>query len=215
MYLPHGADWTFSFLVSKKAAIEEGDTCPLKTILAGFGIRRASRGYHAYTKAILRFYKAECIEQVQFKPRPEIEASGLGADGVATCANGGRPEPNQQPAAQAKGGKGGKALSARTPNASWHRAHLADDHRSRIHRRWAEERGAHPAVVKRTKGGKGSGVLRLEFPGYTGAESLEPIDWDQSFIKTFEDRKPALVYQEHAPGGEKLTFNKLVLREGA
>jgi len=78
-------------------------------------------------------------------------------------------------------------------------------------RQWAEERGAHPACVKGT-GGKGdAGVLRLDFPGYTGADSLQEISWDEFFAK-FEDKKLALLYQDTTKGGQKSNFNKLVKR---
>ncbi len=79
-------------------------------------------------------------------------------------------------------------------------------------RQWAEERGAHPAVVKRTQGKRGPGVLRLDFPGYSGEGSLEPIEWDE-FFQTFDEHKLALVYQDTTASGEKSNFNKLVRRE--
>ena len=45
-------------------------------------------------------------------------------------------------------------------------------------RKWAESRGARPACVKKT-GGKGDvGMIRLDFPGYSGADSLEHISWE-------------------------------------
>jgi hypothetical protein len=79
-------------------------------------------------------------------------------------------------------------------------------------RRWAEERGGKPAHVKRTGGGDDPGVLRIDFPGYSGEESLEEISWDEWFRK-FEDQGLALVYQESTADGEQSNFNKLVRRE--
>jgi len=35
-------------------------------------------------------------------------------------------------------------------------------------RRWAEERNAKPACVRRTGGGNDVGMIRLDFPGYSG-----------------------------------------------
>ena len=35
-------------------------------------------------------------------------------------------------------------------------------------RRWAEERNAKPACVKGTGGGSDIGMIRLDFPGYSG-----------------------------------------------
>ncbi len=78
-------------------------------------------------------------------------------------------------------------------------------------RQWAEERGAHPACVKGT-GGKGdAGVLRLDFPGYSGAKSLREIDWEEFFEK-FDEQNLALLYQDTTKGGRKSNFNKLVSR---
>jgi hypothetical protein len=81
-------------------------------------------------------------------------------------------------------------------------------------RKWAEERGAKPACVRKT-GGKGDvGLLRLDFPGYSGADSLEEIDWDEWFEK-FDENDLALVYQDKTAAGERSNFNKLVSRETA
>ena len=83
-------------------------------------------------------------------------------------------------------------------------------------RRWAEERGAKPACVKRT-GGKGDiGIIRLEFPGAPGArdENLQPISWDEWFRK-FDESNLAFVYEETTADGQKSNFNKLVKRETA
>jgi hypothetical protein len=81
-------------------------------------------------------------------------------------------------------------------------------------RRWAEERGATPACVRGT-GNKGDiGMLRLDFPGYSGADSLEPITWDEWFEK-FDERGLALLHQEATAQGQKSNFNKLVSRETA
>lgn len=79
-------------------------------------------------------------------------------------------------------------------------------------RRWAEERKAQPACVKGT-GDKGdTGMIRLDFPGYSGAESLESISWDDWFEK-FDERNLSLLVQDKTSGGQKSNFNKLVSRE--
>jgi hypothetical protein len=77
---------------------------------------------------------------------------------------------------------------------------------------WAEERGAHPARVKRTGRRGDIGMIRLDFPGYSGAQSLEPISWDQFFEK-FDESNLALIYRESTPRGARSNFNKLVGRE--
>jgi hypothetical protein len=81
-------------------------------------------------------------------------------------------------------------------------------------RKWAEERGAKPACVKGTGGEGDIGMLRLDFPGYSGEESLQHISWDEWFEK-FEERRLALVFQEETGKGAKSNFNKIVSRHTA
>ena len=78
-------------------------------------------------------------------------------------------------------------------------------------RKWTEERGGHPATVKRTASGDEAGILRIDFPGYSGEESLEPIDWDEFFEK-FEEKDLAFLYQEKTADGETSRFCKFVSR---
>ncbi len=93
-----------------------------------------------------------------------------------------------------------------------HAARVTTDHE--FIRKWAEERGASPACVRGT-GGKGDiGMLRLDFPGYSGEGKLEHIDWEDWFAK-FDERKLALLYQEETSGGERSNFNKIISRETA
>lgn len=79
-------------------------------------------------------------------------------------------------------------------------------------RRWVEARGGHPATVKRTSKGGEPGMLRIDFPGYSGEESLEPISRDE-FFKVFEEKKLAFLHQDETTGGEESRFSKLVSRE--
>lgn len=81
-------------------------------------------------------------------------------------------------------------------------------------RQWAEERGATPACVRGTGGDGDTGMIRLDFPGYSGAQSLEPIDWDDWFQK-FDESRLALLVQDETAGGERSNFNKLIGRETA
>lgn len=78
--------------------------------------------------------------------------------------------------------------------------------------RWAEERGAKPAAVRNTTGDDDIGIIRLDFPGYSGGDSLEEIEWDEWFEK-FDENNLALVVQEKMANGQKSNFNKLVNRE--
>src|SRR6266516_1473814 len=81
-------------------------------------------------------------------------------------------------------------------------------------RRWAEERGGKPAHVKNTGSAEDIGILRIDFPGYSGEGSLEPISWE-GFFEKFDERGLALVYQEETAGGQKSNFNKLVSADTA
>ncbi len=81
-------------------------------------------------------------------------------------------------------------------------------------RRWAEERGATPACVRGTGGDGDIGMLRLDFPGYGGENSLQPITWDEWYRK-FDERGLALLHQEQTARGVKSNFNKLIARETA
>lgn len=81
-------------------------------------------------------------------------------------------------------------------------------------RRWAEQRNAAPACVRGTGGKHDIGMIRLDFPGYSGETSLEHISWDEWF-KKFDERNLALLYQETTASGEKSNFNKLVSRATA
>lgn len=80
-------------------------------------------------------------------------------------------------------------------------------------RRWAEARHATPSRVKGTGSTNDPGMIRLDFPGYSG-ESLAPITWDQWF-EAFDKNKLALVYQDETADGARSNFNKLVSRDTA
>ena len=81
-------------------------------------------------------------------------------------------------------------------------------------RKWAEERGARPSAVKRTGKGNDPGILRLDFPGYSGEDSLEEIPWEE-FLEKFDDNNLALLVQERTASGQRSNFNKLISRETA
>jgi hypothetical protein len=79
---------------------------------------------------------------------------------------------------------------------------------------WAEERDAKPSCVRGT-GDKGDiGILRLDFPGYSGADSLQEIGWDD-WLEKFDERGLALLVQETTADGERSNFNKLISRKGS
>jgi hypothetical protein len=81
-------------------------------------------------------------------------------------------------------------------------------------RAWAEARGGQPACVKGTGKEGDVGLLRLDFPGFSGADSLQHITWEEFFEK-FDDQGLALLHQEQTAGGAQSNFNKLISRETA
>ena len=76
-------------------------------------------------------------------------------------------------------------------------------------RRWAEARGGKPATVSRTKDDGDPGVLRIDFEGYSGEESLEEISWDEFFEK-FDEKNLEFLYQDETRDGEQSRFFKFV-----
>lgn len=77
---------------------------------------------------------------------------------------------------------------------------------------WAEDRNAWPARVKGTGGRGDVGMIRLDFPGYSGKDSLAKISWEDFFAK-FEEMELALAYRDRLASGGRSNFNKLVGRE--
>jgi hypothetical protein len=57
-------------------------------------------------------------------------------------------------------------------------------------------------------------LLRIDFPGYSGAGALESISWDE-FFKKFDEKRLAFLYQEALKSGEESRFHKLVSRSTA
>jgi hypothetical protein len=55
-------------------------------------------------------------------------------------------------------------------------------------------------------------MIRLDFPGYSGAGKLEPISWEEWF-QNFDQNQLALVYEETTSQGQQSSFNKLIGRE--
>ncbi|MDP8959536.1 MAG: hypothetical protein M3N51_10160 [Actinomycetota bacterium] len=79
-------------------------------------------------------------------------------------------------------------------------------------RRWAEDRGGRPAGVEQSGGGEDPGILRIDFPGYSGDESLTEISWEEFFEK-FEEKQLGFLYQEETAQGETSRFFKFVTRD--
>jgi hypothetical protein len=79
-------------------------------------------------------------------------------------------------------------------------------------RQWVEERGGHPAHVKRGSSKDDLGILRIDFPGYSGEDSLERVEWDQWF-EAFDENGLAFLHQDETAEGKESRFNKLVSRD--
>ena len=79
-------------------------------------------------------------------------------------------------------------------------------------REWVESRGGKPSRVVGTENDDSAGVLRIDFPGFSGEGRLEEIPWEE-WYQTFEDRGLAFLYQEQTSGGEESRFFRLLKRE--
>ena len=75
--------------------------------------------------------------------------------------------------------------------------------------KWAEKREGKPSKVKGVDGKKGGGIIRIDFPGYSGEDSLEEISWDE-WYQIFKDNGLAFLYQDKTSDGKESRFFKLV-----
>lgn len=80
-------------------------------------------------------------------------------------------------------------------------------------RRWAEQRGAQPALVKGDSLGTEVSGLRLGLPNFKGIW-LSPISWDEFFLR-FEERELEFLYQDVTREGDPSDFFKLINRSRA
>jgi hypothetical protein len=76
---------------------------------------------------------------------------------------------------------------------------------------WVEERGGYPAHVKRGSSKNDLGILRIDFPGYSGEDSLERVDWERWF-EAFDANELAFLHQDHTEDAKVSRFNKLISR---
>lgn len=72
-------------------------------------------------------------------------------------------------------------------------------------RRWAETRRAVPVTVPGTEHGGRPGALRMDFPGGSGRNRLQQVDWD-SWFESFDQGELVMVYQEKTSDGERSSF---------
>lgn len=76
-------------------------------------------------------------------------------------------------------------------------------------RKWIEDRGGIPTIVRGTEDDEGEGILRVDFAERD--DQLEEIPWDE-FFEIFEDRGLAFLYQEETKDGAESRFFKFVNR---
>lgn len=93
---------------------------------------------------------------------------------------------------------------------SSHSSHTTTDHEQI--RQWIESRGGKPACVRGTGNSDDIGMLRIDFPGYSGEASLQHVSWDEFFQK-FDESNLAFLYQNETSDGSESRFFKLVSRE--
>lgn len=79
-------------------------------------------------------------------------------------------------------------------------------------KKWVEERGGAPACIQGTGGEGDMGMLRIDFPGFSGEGSLKQVDWD-SWFEAFEENELAFLHQDRTSDGKVSRFNKLVARD--
>jgi hypothetical protein len=120
----------------------------------------------------------------------------------------------------AKAGSGGKRTGKKTSDSLKYaqeitstddkperagRSLVTTDHE--VIRRWAKARQAVPATVAGTEHEGHLGVLRFDFPGYSG-DRLTEVNWDE-WLGTFDERRLNFIYQETLSGGKRSNFFRL------
>lgn len=74
--------------------------------------------------------------------------------------------------------------------------------------KWIEGRGGFPATVKATEKNGNPGILRVDYPGFSGENRLERITWEE-FFEAFDKNNLAFLYQDD----EDSRFSKFIERE--
>lgn len=111
----------------------------------------------------------------------------------------------------------GKMLSKTTTKAKW--IESVEEHEDRpgqslatrshdVIMKWAQDRGAEPSLIESTRTNGKSGVLRLNFPGFSEGKALQKVSWDEWF-STFDNRKLVFIFQEHMKKGNPSNFFRL------
>ena len=85
------------------------------------------------------------------------------------------------------------------------RSLVTTDHE--VIRQWAKARKAVPSTVAGTEHDGHLGVLRLDFPGYSG-DRLTEVSWDEWF-EAFDKRRLNFIYQQKQSSGKRSNFFQL------
>jgi competence ComEA-like helix-hairpin-helix protein len=137
------------------------------------------------------------------------------SSGKQTAARGGRHERSDATPGPGAGSRPSRTSGSKSgTSANRRRSRSAEpvtDHD--FIRSWVEERGGWPARVKGTGRSKGdTGMIRIDFPGFSGSDSLERIEWDEWF-EQFDSNGLAFLHRDmRHSDGELDRFNKLVRR---
>lgn len=67
-------------------------------------------------------------------------------------------------------------------------------------REWVEEREGVPSMVKGTEG-----LLRIDYPGFNGEDSLQKLSWEE-FFQIFDENHLAFLYEDE----EDSRFSKFI-----
>jgi len=87
-------------------------------------------------------------------------------------------------------------------------SHTTTDHKKI--QKWAEDRDGKPSVVESTYK-NGSGLLRINFPGYA-EDNLKEIPWEE-FFRIFDESGLQFLYQEETKDGGESRFFKFVNKD--
>lgn len=105
-----------------------------------------------------------------------------------------------------------RAERGSAPENDYSKAQTTTDH-AQI-QRWVEERGGYPAAVAATETLQDPGILRIDYPGYSGQGTLERITW-QEFFDKFDEQDLVFLYQDETKDGGPSRFSKLISRAEA
>lgn len=167
-------------------------------------------GYESVRELAQRIGRKDAAQLLQQTWQEEMQTDRLLAQiSKRLVKEAGRPAAKEMERS-AGGRRGGRAKQKGGGGQARGGSRMVTDHEEI--KRWAEERGAYPTCVRGTGDKDDTGMIRLDFPGYTGEDKLQPVSWEDWFEK-FDEKNLALLVQDKTARGQKSNFNKLVSRE--